>query len=410
MKKILTASLVAMLAVTAANADIASTTYVDTAKAAAEKTATDLNAAMNTRVVALEGDNATNKTDISKLKADVESIGGANGSISTQIAAAVDALDVDTITVADGQYVKTVSETDGKISVTTGSLVGQINKNGDNKNVESTVAPTTKAVVGYVADELGAISGNVDTLASNLGTLGNRVNSAEADILSLETNSATKTELEQQNTNLTNAIATAKSAAISDAKSETTSQVDAAKNELQQKIDNVVAGGLTEKSVAGTALKDGTVSETQLSTSVNASLDLADTALQAADKAELEGEITTAQDAAEKHADDAIAGLDATVSATENNVITSITEEDGKLKSVVSAQITDAYIASNAAIAKSKLAGDVQSSLGKADSAMQLDSLKAVQSYADNGCATAGVVCSLVSNGGTIAWEKVVSQ
>lgn len=263
MKKILTASLVAMMAVTAANADIASTAYVDKAKQAAEATAEGYNTAMDGRVTKLEGDNTTNKSDISKLKADVAAIGGEEGAISTQIAAAVQGLDVGEITVADGKYVKTVSETDGKVSVTTGDLVTQISGDAE----KSLVAPTTAAVTGYVQNKLEVMTNNVSTLSGDLTELTNRVARDEADITAaegkiatLETNSATKTELNTQNTNLTDAIATAKSEAITAAKGETTSQVSAAKTELQGKIDAI---NNTETGVLKTAQNyaDSKVSE-----------------------------------------------------------------------------------------------------------------------------------------------------
>ena len=261
MKKILTASLVAMMAVTAANADIASTAYVDKAKQAAEATATGYNNAMNTRVTSLETDNTANKGDISKLKQDVAAIGGADGSISTQIAAAVQALDVDEITVADGKYVKTVSETDGKVSVTTGDLIGQINESGESKNDTSTVAPTTAAVAGYVQDKLNVMTNDVDTKITNaLSGTKQDVAGLELDVANLEANSATKEALAAQNTSLTTAIAGAKSEAIAEAKGETTSQVSAAKTELQGKIDAI---NNTETGVLKTAqtYADSKVSE-----------------------------------------------------------------------------------------------------------------------------------------------------
>ena len=433
MKRILTASLVAIMAVTAANADIASTQYVNA------KAGTDENGVFTFQGVAEGKTNLTEAINavankVNSLSADM----GDGGTVSAQISSAIGGLDVDAITVEDGKYVKTVSETDGKVSVTTGDLIGQINEDGENKNDTSAVAPTTAAVAGYVKGKMDT----VDTKITNaLSETKENVTGLLTDVAALQQNSATKTELSEQNTNLTGAIATAKGEAIQAAKEETTSQVSAAKTELEGKINDVVAGGLTDNSVEGTAIKTGTITETQLNGSVNASLDLADSALQKDDIAtgtangtikvdnvdvavaglgtaaykaegdfEVAGAAATAETNAKTYTDETVAGLDADVAATTNNVIVGIKEVDGKLTEVTSVQITNDYIAADAAIAKTKLASEVQTSLGKADSAMQLDDLKTADSYTTNGCATAGVICSLVSKGGTIAWEKVVNE
>lgn len=438
MKKILTASLVAMMAVTAANADIASTDYVDKAKQAAEATATGYNTAMNTRVTSLESDNTKNQGDITKLQADVAAIGGDGGFISTQIAAAVQGLDVDTITVADGKYVKTVSETDGKVSVTTGDLVAQINEDGDNKNDTSTVAPTTAAVAGYVQNKLNVMADDVDIkITDALSETKKNVAGLQLDVASLEENSATKTELSEQNTNLTTAIATAKSEAIETAKGETTSQVSAAKSELQGKIDAVVAGGLTENSVAGTAIKDGTISETQLNTSVNASLDLADSALQKADivtgtangtikvegvdvavaglgtaayKADTAfdaaGAANTAEANAKAYTDEKVNALDAEaeiVGTNDGSYVTTVAQTDGKIKvSTVAFDTTLNATSTNAVqnkVVNTAIEG-IKTNLGGL-SGKNIATVPASCAAGGNG------TCSLVMKNGVATWEVV---
>lgn len=410
MKKILTASLVAMLAVTAANADIASTQYVDKAKQAAEATATSLNNAMDARVAGLERDNTTNKADISTLKNDVAALGGDDGSISKQIGDAIGGLDVDEITVADGKYVKTVSETDGKVSVTTGDLVSVIDANAKT----SSVAPTTKAVVDYVGDELGGLTNNVDTLSGNLSSLTTRVAGAEDDIsaaegkisaaegkiAALETNSATKTELSEQNQNLTAAI-------------------DTAKTELQGKINDVVAGGLSENSVEGTAIKTGTISEAQLNTSVNASLDLADSALQKDDITTGKGNGTISVEGS----DVAVAGLGSAAytdagayataaqgtladgalpKATYDNQIGSVSATN--MKTTATTVVEAIAEAVDEAAAAQTTANAAQTT---ANNAMNWNALKDA-TWTNAGCGEANAICSLVSDNGTISWQKVV--
>ena len=110
MKKILTASLVAMMAVTAANADIASTQYVNTktgdlqfAGAKVVQSASNLTAA----VMALDEKLGT-------------VAGTGEGSVESQIGSAIGGLD--STQDGAGTVVKSVSQTDGKVSVTVGTI------------------------------------------------------------------------------------------------------------------------------------------------------------------------------------------------------------------------------------------------------------------------------------------------
>ena len=407
MKKILTASLVAMMAVTAANADIASTEYVNKAKQAAEATATGYNTAMNTRVTSLETDNTKNQGDITKLQADVAAIGGADGSISTQIAAAVQGLDVDTITVADGKYVKTVSETDGKVSVTTGDLVGQINENGESKNDTSTVAPTTAAVAGYVKNKLEVMTNDVDTRITNaLSGTKQDVAGLKLDVANLETNSATKEELATQNTTLTGDIATAKSQAIEAAKGETTSQVSAAKTELQGQIDALNTG---DNSVS-------TQIDNKIGTLANGATDVA-TAIanaQAAAATDAETKANTALADAKTYADqaeaDAIstAATDATTKANKA-LADAKTYADQAEADAVSTAAADATTKANKALADAK--SDAANTYQVKSSAMSIGAaggawtdLTTVTGYSATG------THSLVLKEGKIQWEKVVNE
>ena len=56
---------------------------------------------------------------IAQLKADVEAMGGAQGSIANQIEAAINDLDVE---ISTGDYVKNIKQVDGKIETTTGTF------------------------------------------------------------------------------------------------------------------------------------------------------------------------------------------------------------------------------------------------------------------------------------------------
>ena len=88
--------------------------------------------AMSAKVVTLEGDVANLKTTVgdennglikkvNSIQSDLDGLSGGAGSISTQIANAINNLDV-TDAAVDGQYVSSVSESDGKITVTRAAL------------------------------------------------------------------------------------------------------------------------------------------------------------------------------------------------------------------------------------------------------------------------------------------------
>ena len=88
--------------------------------------------AMSAKVTTIEGDVAKLKTTVgdensglikkvNSIQSDLDGLSGGAGSISTQIANAIGALDVPDAAVV-GQYVSSVSEADGKISVTRAAL------------------------------------------------------------------------------------------------------------------------------------------------------------------------------------------------------------------------------------------------------------------------------------------------
>lgn len=223
MKKILTASLVAMMAVTAANADIASTKYVNTQAGIPENqatfSATDFTGAAAGKTNIKDAVNAIAESLVTNL--------GTGGNVESQINTKIDAFEEDVIgTVAEG---KTVTEmisdaqtaAEGKVTalengqVTTnkneiaglktskldvstydtdkaamtltekggaGSFIQQVAQaNGTvtatatafetDINDTSTVAPQTKAIKSYVDTEISALSGSNSTLTSKVASL-----------------------------------------------------------------------------------------------------------------------------------------------------------------------------------------------------------------------------------------------
>ena len=122
MKKILTASLVAMMAVSAANADIASTGFVE------------------------------------------KSIGALDGSAASTGTAA-------------GKYVVTVSQTDGTVGSATVAFDKTVSENSTDNN-----APTSKTVYNYVEGKLGALTTGEGSLGGRVSVLEGAV-SAEGGLL-----------------------------------------------------------------------------------------------------------------------------------------------------------------------------------------------------------------------------------
>lgn len=357
MKKILTASLVAMMAVTAANADIATTNYVDTRTG-------DVNFASGDIVKS-----ATNLTEaVSALDTKLSTVAGTgDGSVEKQIGTAIEGLD--STQNGTGTVVKSVSQTDGKVSVTVGTIA--------NADVADNAAIAQSKIAG-LGEALNAKQDTNKMLTSGEVTADNKT----SDELYVSAGAASKI--------------------VQDA-------TGVFANQMSDTVSLAASALQPEDIESGTANGTISVNDTDIAVKgLGSAAYVETTAFDAAGSAATAK--TEAVAAAKAETETQIAALSATVNAAQNNVITGIVEEAGKLKSVTSAQITNAYIADGAAIAKTKLANDVQTSLTAADTAMQLDDLKTAESYTTNGCATAGVICSLVSNGGTIAWEKVVNQ
>lgn len=186
MKKILTVSLFAMMAVSAANADIASTKYVtDRTGTTANLTTTakELTGAVNELKAKLDTVAGTGEGSVSdqidSALADYTNTAGMNSAITdakneltTEIgkvddkadanAAAIEAADLAQVG-ADGSYISAVSQVNGKVSASAVAFKDAIAKNETSAN-----APTAKAVYDHVQSEMGVLSGNVGTLQTAL--------------------------------------------------------------------------------------------------------------------------------------------------------------------------------------------------------------------------------------------------
>ncbi len=335
MKKILTASLVAMMAVTAANADIASTTYVTDQTGASETGEfTFTNAAQG---------QTTLQGAVNAIAGAVAGLSGnGTGSVSEQIDTKIDTFEEDVIgTVTEG---KTVTEmisdaqaaAEGKVTALENGQV-TTNKNDianlKTSKLDVSTYNTDKATFELKANKLNATDSLVTanqteekfmsaagTMAAinqaknelttgtdqSISTINNRLNQVESlaggNESAIETlegvvegnktaADATQTELTNYKTSNNEALAAVK--ATADAAAVKT-VVDASILDLQGQIDAVEAGtslaenavkteNINAKAVTTAKIADAAVTETQLSSTVNASLDKADNSVQKGD-------------------------------------------------------------------------------------------------------------------------------
>ena len=166
MKKILTASLVAMMAVTAANAKIASTKYVD------DRTGTlsgfvQENTNLTSAVNALAATVSTNASDASNAAAQALADAKeytdalAEGAVADNTAA-IAGMDLASVG-ADGSYIKTVSQEDGKVTA--------VAEAADAAPTESSTKMVTSGGVYTAIEEAKtAASGANSALAGRVGT------------------------------------------------------------------------------------------------------------------------------------------------------------------------------------------------------------------------------------------------
>ena len=297
MKKILTVSLFAMMAVSAANADIASTDYV-----------------------------------------------------GRQITATAGKL-TDLATTAQGNLVAAINE--------------------------------VKASIGTVSGDNGQLSSDLEQTRGDLEDLTGRVNTAETNITSLQSNKANteyvNTELDKKQNNLSADQLTAVNSGITSAG---VAQITTNKTA----IDTINKGAVMTSGITSAGV-------TQITTNKNAI-----TTLNANDQTE--GSVAYQVKAL---ADGAVATNTASINTINNSAV---------MKSGVTAKVVESVGTHTTDINTIK-ASDVMKSgvtaavVAKANSAMQEANLKALESWTTGQCAEPTVTCSLISKGGKIAWEVV---
>lgn len=390
MKKILTASLVAMMAVTAANADIASTTYVNTyvntqagipedqatfsatdfTGAAAGKT--NIKDAVNAIAGAVAGlsgdgtgsvsdqidnalssatagdfsesvqgsltkaDNSVQTTDFNSFKtqntqaiadAKQEAINTAGTNADSKISTAKAAMKLDA-TGGAGNFIQQVAQADGTVTATATPFDSVINDT-------STVAPQTKAIKSYVDAEISTLSGNNSALSAKV------------------------TSLEQWKTSASTSIAD---------NADDITDLQAADTAMGGRVNALEADNTTNKSNI-TTLQGQVAGLTEGESSVASQIE--DKVGTLAGGAVTVGEaIANAQNTAQTYTDTQIQTLDSSIAKTEGSVLTSVTITDGKIT------------------ASEKMA------------------LTALANFPVV-CQNADTHCALTINGGELAWEVV---
>ena len=248
MKKLLTVSLVAIMAVSAANAEIASVEYIkgDNVLGVGEST---LSATLNTTDKTVSG-------AINELKTSIDGMTGDSGTVATQVADALTEAksytDAGVKELADGavktnadaiagmdltevgganKYIATVSQADGKVVATAGTIDTEVTANSNNLITS------------------GAVATKVSSITTGLGDLTADLEDSKTAIAELQSGKADKaTTLSgygitdaMTSTAITTAISTAKTEAIeaSDTKGAAAQALTDAKAFTQEQISNL---------------------------------------------------------------------------------------------------------------------------------------------------------------------------
>ena len=369
MKKIFTASLVAMMAVTAANADIASTGYVNQRTGenltgfAAEKG--NLNEAVNalkTELGTVSGTAgaAVTKSELQTAKDDLQT------AINTE-KGRIDAADLAAVG-ADGSFISSVSQTDGKVAAAPTAFVSKIEAATEG----SLVAPQTAAVVEYVGTKMGVIDGNmadiqdiISGLESDVGGLADGLDAEETARANADTAINSKIGEVAEGKTVVGLIDEAKQAA-SGANTELAGRVTANENSIKAINDSdVMQSGVKAATVAQvetnktdianikteqttqnnnisalqTSLAEGGATANALKANTEAISNLNSTYATDAELNTAKSDIKTAYEAADaetlagakQYADEKVADLDSSIAVEAGKVVTGVTVVDGKI-------------------------------------------------------------------------------
>ena len=456
MKKILTASLVAMMAVTAANAKIASTKYVDDRTGTATFTADSIkdSANLTAAVETLAGTVATNNTNVTQAIADAK----------TEITNAYEAAD----TALDG---KITAEKEAREAAdtaldtkTTDALALKedianrvVNASDMKEDKKSQQYPTIQYFEDELEAELGFATGEVMTEVQELSTaLSQEVTNREnADATNLQAaKEYTDAEVKEladgtvaNNTAAINAINNETTGILAQAKKhsddadvlQTTAlqqyadqaeadAIAAAKNETTNQV-NALANGAVKANADAIAALDTTYAK---DADVESAIATAKGEAIADAKAETTSQVTALANGAVKANADAIAALDTTYAKdadVESAIATAKGEAIADAKAETTSQVT--ALADGAVKTNTDAISELEASLAdggatdaRFDAVEETANAAQVKSTADfqfggaNGtwkdittlpdyCGKTNATCSLVSKDGSIRWELV---
>ena len=466
MKKILTVSLFAMMAVSAANADIASTKYVTdrtgTVSFTADgfaKDASNLTEAINLIDSTLKSTSNTLTEDITRdineLKGDVAAIEGSaamTSGITSDKVATYDGYSA-LITAAKKAGDDAQKTADGAVTVN-GQQATAISANTTAINTLKGEANVEGSVKKSIADAITAANLSQYATTSAMNTeLGKKQNNLSADQLTAVNSGITKAKVGTYD-GYSALITTAQQQADKGVADAATAQAKADANETAiGVINNETTGILAQakadaKTKADKALEDAkTYTDGQIDTlEVSLGTTAGDLSSLTTRVSTAEGNITSLQsDKADKTYVNTELGkkqnnLSADQLTAVNSGITSdkVATYDGysdkisQNKSAITANTTSINTINNSAVMNSGVtdkvvksvethtndintikASDVMKSgvtadvVAKAKSAMQEANLKALESWTTGQCAEPTVTCSLISKGGKIAWEVV---
>ena len=301
MKKILAVSLCAIMAVSAARADIASVEYVEGQTGVLTNLTTtakgNLVGAINE--VADKANAAATQAAFNELKSTVDDLTTGDNSVGGQIDDKISDLDV-TDAAVEKQFVTSVSETDGKITVSRAALVAadiptieQSQVNGLTTALAAKEVSANKAASSEAATTIGKTVAypTVSFMETYVGQMTNGLISDVGDVEELTTEN---TDSLVDAINEVDAHADAAAVAASNAQLAADAKLATVSSSGSGVVKTVVKDGTAVKVTAGTValadmaansvdsskIVDTSVTKADLATTVQTSLGLADTAMQ----------------------------------------------------------------------------------------------------------------------------------
>ena len=440
MKKIITASIVAIMAVTAAHADIASTTYVDSRTGdptSLTTTAKNLTGAVNELAGKLSSGNLTIAKDavgtdqlandaVTADKLATNSVLSDNiqdGEVKTDDIAdsAVTSAKIASGTIVNEHIAADANIDQSKIAGLGNALnakedvsnkASQVTTGMDKAKMYPTVALTETLIAGANQD-MSSLIGDVADGKTVVGMITEGDSALGLRVTDIE-------ESDYANSGITSTKVGAYDGHVADKDIHVTTADKTAWNAKQNALTEgqlaAVNSGVTTATVSQVTMNKNDITNIKNSDYANSGITATKVGAYDDHVADKDIHVTAVDKAAWK-------AKVATAQGADNKDKAMITDENGNVKpgQIVSGMITDGEvkaddIATNAVttakildnnVTLGKLDQSVQTSLGKADSAMQETALKGLTSWTDQKCGTTGVTCSLVSKDGTIAWEAV---